>query len=204
MVRDEVEEIAQELANADVVAFSSMTGYADLTKELATRVRELNPKAYTMWGGIHPIIYPEDAIKADVDAICTGEGELAFAEWLHHFENGSDFSKTSSFWFKDRASGEIKRNPFRPLMSSAELASMPVSEVRRRGRDLRAGERLSPRHARRLPQQQRPRLSGGLVDRLSAALHVLRQHRLHRQRRRTTARSGTAASTTSSARCRRR
>src|SRR5437764_1211081 len=122
---NEVEEIARELANADVVAFSSMTGYADLTKELATRVRELNPKAYTMWGGIHPIIYPEDAIKADVDAICTGEGELAFAEWLHHFENGSDFSKTSSFWFKDRASGEIKRNPFRPLMSSAELASLP-------------------------------------------------------------------------------
>jgi len=27
----EVEEIAQELAQADVVAFSSMTGYADLT-----------------------------------------------------------------------------------------------------------------------------------------------------------------------------
>jgi anaerobic magnesium-protoporphyrin IX monomethyl ester cyclase len=121
----EVEEIAHELAAADVVAFSSMTGYADLTKELATRVRALNPKAYTMWGGIHPIIYPEDAIKAEVDAICTGEGELAFAEWLHHFENGSDASKTSSFWFKDRASGEIKRNPFRPLMSSAELASLP-------------------------------------------------------------------------------
>ena len=24
----------------------------------------------------------EDAIKAEVDAICTGEGELAFEEWL--------------------------------------------------------------------------------------------------------------------------
>lgn len=31
-----------------------------------------------IWGGIHPIIYPEDAISADVDAICSGEGELAF------------------------------------------------------------------------------------------------------------------------------
>src|SRR5258707_8782527 len=41
----EVAEIAQELAQADVVAFSSMTGYADLTKKLATRVREINPKA---------------------------------------------------------------------------------------------------------------------------------------------------------------
>ena len=121
----EVEEIAQELAAADVVAFSSMTGYADLTKELATRVRQLNPKAYSMWGGIHPIIYPEDAIKADVDAICTGEGELAFAEWLHHFEHGSDPRNTSSFWFKERTSGEIKRNVFRPLMSSSELAALP-------------------------------------------------------------------------------
>jgi anaerobic magnesium-protoporphyrin IX monomethyl ester cyclase len=122
---NEVAEIAQELAQADVVAFSSMTGYADLTKELAARVREINPKAYSMWGGIHPIIYPEDAIKADVDAICTGEGELAFAEWLHHFENGSDFRNTSSFWFKERTSGEIKRNVFRPLMSSSELAALP-------------------------------------------------------------------------------
>jgi radical SAM superfamily enzyme YgiQ (UPF0313 family) len=121
----EVDEIAHELAAADVVAFSSMTGYADLTKELATRVREINPNAYTMWGGIHPIIYPEDAISADVDAICTGEGELAFAEWLHHFEGGTDFQKTSSFWFKNRTSGEIKRNPFRPLMSSSELAALP-------------------------------------------------------------------------------
>jgi len=121
----EVDEIAHELAAADVVAFSSMTGYADLTKELATRVREINPNAYTMWGGIHPIIYPEDAIKADIDAICTGEGELAFAEWLHHFEGGTDFQKTASFWFKDRTTGEIKRNPFRPLMSSAELAALP-------------------------------------------------------------------------------
>ncbi|HEV2718606.1 MAG TPA: cobalamin-dependent protein, partial [Thermoanaerobaculia bacterium] len=62
----EIDEIAHGIAGADVIAFSSMTGYADLTKALATRVRELNPHAYTMWGGIHPIIYPEDAIKADV------------------------------------------------------------------------------------------------------------------------------------------
>src|SRR3954462_12003057 len=93
----EVDEIAHELAAADVVAFSSMTGYADLTKELATRVRELNPKAYSMWGGIHPIIYPEDAIKADVDAICTGEGELAFAEWVTHSKMGSASRKTVAF-----------------------------------------------------------------------------------------------------------
>src|SRR6266542_2488723 len=45
----EIDEIAHGIAGADVVAFSSMTGYGDLTKTLATRVRELNPHAYTMW-----------------------------------------------------------------------------------------------------------------------------------------------------------
>src|SRR5947209_17008174 len=122
----EVEEIAQQLANADVVAFSSMTGYADLTKELAARVRELNPKAYTMWGGIHPIIYPEDAIKADVDAICTGEGEHAFEEWFDAYRGGRDYTRVQNFWFKDRTNGgAILRNPFRPLMTSQELGALP-------------------------------------------------------------------------------
>jgi len=180
----EVEEIAHELAEADVVAFSSMTGYADLTKELATRVRELNPKAYTMWGGIHPIIYPEDAVKADVDAICTGEGELAFAEWLHHFEKRQRlFEDQQLLVQRPRASGDIKRNPFRPLMSSAELASMPFPKYGGAEGIYEPAKGFRPVTARRLPQQQWPRLSRGLVDRLPAALHLLRQHGLHRNER---------------------
>ena len=122
----EIDEIAHGIAGADIVAFSSMTGYGDLTKALATRVRELNPHAYTMWGGIHPIIYPEDAIKADVDAICTGEGEHAFEEWLDAYRGGRDFTKLQNFWFKDRTNGgAITRNPFRPLMTSQELGALP-------------------------------------------------------------------------------
>jgi anaerobic magnesium-protoporphyrin IX monomethyl ester cyclase len=122
---EEIDEIAQGLAGADLVAFSSMTGYADLTKELARRVGKINPGAYVIWGGIHPIIYPEDAIKADVDAICIGEGEFAFSEFLQHFNAGMDYRGVTGLWFKGRGTGEIKRNPFRALMSSAELAALP-------------------------------------------------------------------------------
>ncbi len=123
--REEIEEIARGTAGADIVGFSSMTGYANLTKLLARRVREINPRAYMIWGGIHPIIYPEDAINTSVDAICTGEGELAFAELLYHIEKGTDFSVIPGFWFKRRGNGEIRRNPLRPLMSSEELAALP-------------------------------------------------------------------------------
>src|SRR5205085_10801656 len=48
---DQIDEIAQGLAGADIVAFSSMTGYSDLTKRLAKRVREIAPQSYVMWGG---------------------------------------------------------------------------------------------------------------------------------------------------------
>jgi anaerobic magnesium-protoporphyrin IX monomethyl ester cyclase len=120
----QLDAMAEQLADAELVAFSSMTGYAALVKELATRVRRINPDAYTIWGGIHPIIYAEDAILADVDAICTGEGELAFQEWLEHYQAGTDFTKTRNFWFKTR-DGEITRNPFRPLMTAGELEALP-------------------------------------------------------------------------------
>ncbi|MBI3939693.1 MAG: cobalamin B12-binding domain-containing protein [Acidobacteria bacterium] len=122
---DEIDEIAQSLAGADLVAFSSMTGYAGLTKALATRIREINPRAYLMWGGIHPIIYPQDAIEADVDAICTGEGEFPISEFLQHFDAGTDYRGLRNFWFKERCSAEIKRNPFRALMTPSELAELP-------------------------------------------------------------------------------
>jgi anaerobic magnesium-protoporphyrin IX monomethyl ester cyclase len=120
---DALDQVADTIADCDIVGFSSMTGYADLTRALSRRVRRINPRAYQIWGGIHPIIYPENAIEADVDAICTGEGELAFAELLDRHERGADYTKVANFWFK--RGGEIVRNPFRPLMSSAELEALP-------------------------------------------------------------------------------
>jgi anaerobic magnesium-protoporphyrin IX monomethyl ester cyclase len=97
---DRINEIAVGLVDADIVAFSSMTGYSKLTKSIATRVREISRKPFLIWGGIHPIIYPEDAIAADVDAICTGEGEFAFEEFYDLFRRGEDYRGVRNFWFK--------------------------------------------------------------------------------------------------------
>jgi anaerobic magnesium-protoporphyrin IX monomethyl ester cyclase len=125
--REDVEEIAQGLREADVVGFSSMTGYAGLTRRVIHRLRELNPSAYIVWGGIHPIIQPEDAIAAEVDAICTGEGEFAFAELLAGLEEGRDFTGTRNFWFKAR-DGTVTRNPFLPLQTPEEMEGLPFPQ----------------------------------------------------------------------------
>jgi radical SAM superfamily enzyme YgiQ (UPF0313 family) len=118
-----IEQIAATVADADILGFSSMTGYSDLTKKISRKLREISPRTFQVWGGIHPIIYPEDAIRSSVDAICTGEGEFAFAELLEHYRNGTDYTKTTNFWFN--ADGSVIRNPFRPLMTSADLETLP-------------------------------------------------------------------------------
>jgi anaerobic magnesium-protoporphyrin IX monomethyl ester cyclase len=119
---EQVDEVAQELSDADLIGFSSMTGYSALTHRISRRLRELNPSTYQIWGGIHPIIQPEDAITAPVDAICTGEGEFAFEQFLDAYRSGSDYTGTGNFWF--RGGEEIIRNPFLPLMSSEEMETL--------------------------------------------------------------------------------
>ncbi|MDQ3677054.1 MAG: cobalamin-dependent protein [Actinomycetota bacterium] len=134
---DEIDEMAQGLKDAELIGYSSMTGYADLTRRVIKRVRELSPDTYQIWGGIHPIIQPEDAILADVDAICTGEGEFAFEEFYNALKEGRDPTNTKNFWFKatrhlnangTHANGEIIKNHFLPLMSVQEMEQLPFPQ----------------------------------------------------------------------------
>lgn len=124
---DAVDEIATGLASADLVGFSSMTGYADLTRAVSRRLRERAPDTVQIWGGIHPIIHPEDAIEAPVDAICTGEGEHAFRELLDAYRAGRDPTATRNFWFR-RRDGEVVRNGFRPLLTPEEMEALPFAK----------------------------------------------------------------------------
>lgn len=117
-----VDEIARGLADTDLLGFSSMSGYAGLTRDVIARVRQINPDCTIIWGGIHPIIHPEDAILADVDAICTGEGEFAFEQFYEALKAGEDYTVTKNFWFKK--GDEIIRNGFLPLQTNEDLESL--------------------------------------------------------------------------------
>jgi anaerobic magnesium-protoporphyrin IX monomethyl ester cyclase len=139
---DEVDEVAHGLLGADLLGFSSMTGYADLTRRVVKRVRELDPSVFMVWGGIHPIIQPEDAITAEVDAICTGEGEFAFHEFLDAFSEGRDHTHVKNFWFK--RGDEVIRNQFLPLMTAEEMESLPFPLYREKEKIYRPGQGFEP------------------------------------------------------------
>ncbi len=137
-----VDEVARGLCDADVIGFSSMTGYAEMTRAVVSRVRELSKNTYIVWGGIHPIIHPEDAIAADVDAICTGEGEFAFEELIDCLRTGKDFSQIRNFWFK--RGDQVVRNTFLPLMSGDDMERLPFPKYGEREWIYKKGDGFVP------------------------------------------------------------
>jgi radical SAM superfamily enzyme YgiQ (UPF0313 family) len=120
-----VGQIVDTVGDADLIGFSSFTDSAAIVESLIAEIRRRNPRAYIVWGGVHSIIAPEQAIE-HADAVCTGEGEFAFTEFFEAFRNQRDFFATQNFWF--RRDGAIVRNGFRPLMSGDEMTSLPLLE----------------------------------------------------------------------------
>jgi len=114
--------VAKYLAKADILCFSSMTPFADLTKKIVQYTREINPNTYMVWGGIHPSVYPEDAIKY-VDAICVGEGEYSFREFILAFKSGNDYYNTANFWFNHN--NKVIKNGFRKLQKPEDMENFP-------------------------------------------------------------------------------
>ena len=116
--KNDVYKVAQFMAEGDIAAFSSMTQSSRTVYKIIANVKIINPHSYIVWGGIHPIIQPEDAIK-HADAVCTGEGEFAFKTFLELFKNGEDFTTTPSFWF--RKDKKIIKNRNLPLMAPKQM-----------------------------------------------------------------------------------
>ena len=99
-----------------------MTHYSTTVHKLIAEIRKINSKTYIVWGGIHAIVHPEDAIK-HADAVCTGEGEFAFETFLDLYKSGKDFTTAPSFWF--RKDNNIIKNRNLPLMTPKEMDSLP-------------------------------------------------------------------------------
>lgn len=114
--------IAKELAKSDLLCFSSMTPSSPYVIKIIEAVKKKNPKTYIVWGGVHCILNPEDAIKY-ADAICTGEGESTFEIFYTNYSNNKKYTQTMNMWF--RTSKKIIRNSNQHLNTNEELSSFP-------------------------------------------------------------------------------
>ena len=96
--------------NADVIAFSTMTGFHTHYLEMADKVKKILDVPI-IFGGPHPTFFPEMIEHHSVDAICRGEGEEALVEYLEAAQNGGDFSKIENLWIKQ--DGKVIKNEIR-------------------------------------------------------------------------------------------
>jgi radical SAM superfamily enzyme YgiQ (UPF0313 family) len=137
LLGEDVDAVATHAARSDMVCLSSMSSHAARTKELIRAIRRKNPRAYVVWGGVHCIVDPEDAIQ-HADAVCTGEGERAFAELLRAFRDGVDHTHVRNFWFATKDG--VLRNALLPLQTPEEMETRPFplfaegERIYRRGR----------------------------------------------------------------------
>lgn len=64
-----------------------MTIYLDRYIKLTEELKKM--KIPIIWGGVHPIIAPEECLK-HVDMVCAGEGECAIIELTTKMENNDN------------------------------------------------------------------------------------------------------------------
>src|SRR5690349_17001795 len=83
-------------AGYDLIGFSVMTIDSEWAKKIIAEVRKRSPETYIVIGGMHAIVCPEDCLD-HADAVCTGEGDLAFDEMLERMRDGVDWHDVRNF-----------------------------------------------------------------------------------------------------------
>jgi len=120
------EDFNATLANyeANILAVSANSLEYELFCELIEGVQFVKSKPFIIVGGIHATIAPNNVIKNPyIDALCIGEGEKAWEEFLFKFKTDQEITTIRNLWVK--TTDGIKKNPLRPLLSEEELWEIP-------------------------------------------------------------------------------
>ena len=106
-----------------IVAYSCMTGQQNKFFNFNKVVKERFSDTFTIMGGPHATYYQKCVQDKPIDAICIGEGELAFVELIKVLENGGDLSTIKNIHTKDF------QNPMRELIHDLDQLPFPDRDL---------------------------------------------------------------------------
>src|SRR3989344_3125623 len=72
----------------DIVAYSAKTGEHKYYLRANQEIKEKFPEIFSIMGGPHCTFFPQAVAEGGLDAICVGEGDLAWPEFLRKFRQG--------------------------------------------------------------------------------------------------------------------
>jgi radical SAM superfamily enzyme YgiQ (UPF0313 family) len=108
----------------DIVGISCNSLYMNYIKKIMTEVKQ-EFKLPVVVGGYHPSIHPEDTFSIpEVDALCSGDGEYALAEYLSRLEKGKSAEGIGGIWAKEN--GVEVRNPRGNFITNID--DMPIPD----------------------------------------------------------------------------
>ena len=104
---------------SDTLMFNDALKVARIAKSLNCNV---------IFGGPHPTVLPDSAIKEDsVDAVCIGEGEETFKDYIEAFYKKADLKKVRGIYFKKN--GKVIKNPPRMHIENLDILPIPAYDL---------------------------------------------------------------------------
>ncbi len=107
----------------DVIAYSVMAGdepeYLSLNQEIKKHFSDI----FSVFGGTYPTFSPDIIEGAAINAVCRGEGIVAFVELIEKLSKGEDIRFLKNFWVNDGK--KIYKNDLRPLLENISDVSFP-------------------------------------------------------------------------------
>ncbi len=108
----------------DIIGITTVSLYLKYIKDTIKEIRKYSD-APIILGGYHSSLDPEGSIKLEgVNAICIGNGEYAFTEYLDAIEKGKSIKGIDGIWYKE--GDKIIKNPLRPLIQ--DIDSLPIPD----------------------------------------------------------------------------
>ena len=84
----------------DIIAYSAKTGEHKYYLQTNSLIKKNFPKIFSIMGGPHCIFFPGVVNEGSLDAICVGEGDFAWPEFLRTFENNEDIENIPNIFTK--------------------------------------------------------------------------------------------------------
>ena len=107
-----------------ILGIQSMYSMRDRSLELARNLRH-NCRLLVA-GGALPTINPEQFLP-DFDIVVLGEGEQTMLEIANQFTSDASLTAVNGIAYQNKATGEIKRTPPRPLIGNLDSLPPPLS-----------------------------------------------------------------------------
>jgi len=117
----------------DVAAVTALITEAYAARDILRQVKDFSADIFTVVGGHHASIVPDDFCLPQVDAIALGEGEVAFPPLIEALAGRRSLSDVPNLIWRDGDGGFI-RNPLAEVMPNIDELRLPRRDLTQRYR----------------------------------------------------------------------